>query len=127
MTDGSGLAAGERLTPAGLAGVLRLIAGAAHPVLHDIVTALPVAAWSGTLADRYLPGSRSASGAGVVRAKTGTLTGVSALAGFVHDRDGRPLVFAMIADQLAPGAAATVDAEAALDRVAATLATCGCR
>jgi serine-type D-Ala-D-Ala carboxypeptidase/endopeptidase (penicillin-binding protein 4) len=127
MTDGSGLAASDRLAPAALTGVLRLVAGTAHPTLHDIVTALPVAGWSGTLADRYLPGTLSARGAGVVRAKTGTLTGVSSLAGLVHDADGRLLVFAMIADQVAPGTGPTVDAEAALDRVASTLARCGCR
>ena len=73
MTDGSGLAPGDRLTPAALAGVLRLVSGSANPPLRAIVTALPVAAWSGTLADRFVPGSESAGGAGVVRAKTGTL------------------------------------------------------
>jgi D-alanyl-D-alanine carboxypeptidase/D-alanyl-D-alanine-endopeptidase (penicillin-binding protein 4) len=127
MTDGSGLAAGDRLTPTALAGVLRLVVGTANPSLRAIVTALPVAGWSGTLTDRFVPGTDSARGAGVVRAKTGTLTGVSALAGLVHDADGRQLVFAMIADQVAPSGAGTVDAEAALDVVASTLARCGCR
>lgn len=127
MRDGSGLAADDRVSPAALAGVLRLVVGAAHPALHDIVTALPVAAWSGTLTDRYLPDSTSARGAGVVRAKTGTLTAVSSLAGIVHDADGRVLVFALIADAVPPGVEATRAAEAALDRLAATLAGCGCR
>lgn len=123
MVDGSGLAARDRVAPAALAAVLRAIVDA--PRLHGIVTGLPVAAWSGTLQDRYV-GTASA-GAGVVRAKTGTLTSVSALAGLVHDTSGRLLVFVLIADRVKPGESFTVSAEAALDRVAATLAGCGCR
>jgi D-alanyl-D-alanine carboxypeptidase/D-alanyl-D-alanine-endopeptidase (penicillin-binding protein 4) len=61
-----------------------------------------------------------------VRAKTGTLTGVSALAGLVHDADGRLIVFALIADRVPGGEAGTAGSEAALDRVAAALAGCGC-
>ncbi|MDP9116888.1 MAG: D-alanyl-D-alanine carboxypeptidase, partial [Actinomycetota bacterium] len=101
--------------------------------LHGLVTALPVAGWSGTLAGRYVgssagPGSALslASAAGDVRAKTGTLTAVSTLAGIVYDQDGRALVFALLADRVAPGSAATASAESALDGVAAALATCGC-
>jgi D-alanyl-D-alanine carboxypeptidase/D-alanyl-D-alanine-endopeptidase (penicillin-binding protein 4) len=127
MKDGSGLAADDRLSPATLAATLRVIVSPGHPVLHEIVTALPVAAWSGTLADRFLPGSPGAAGGGVVRAKTGTLTSVSALAGLVHDSDGRLLVFAFVADEVAPGPEQTAAAEAALDRLAGLLAGCGCR
>jgi serine-type D-Ala-D-Ala carboxypeptidase/endopeptidase (penicillin-binding protein 4) len=127
LRDGSGLAADDRISASALAGVLRVIVGAAHPALHEVVAALPVAAWSGTLVERYLPGSSAARGAGVVRAKTGTLTAVSSLAGMVHDADGRLLVFALLADRVPPGVAATRTAEAALDRVAAILAGCGCR
>jgi D-alanyl-D-alanine carboxypeptidase/D-alanyl-D-alanine-endopeptidase (penicillin-binding protein 4) len=106
--------------------VLRLAAGPAHPDLHDLVIGLPVAGWSGTLADRYMSGSAT-KGAGTVRAKTGTLTGVSSLAGLVHDVDGRLLAFAFVADRVPNSDAGTVAAEAALDRIAATLAGCGCR
>jgi D-alanyl-D-alanine carboxypeptidase/D-alanyl-D-alanine-endopeptidase (penicillin-binding protein 4) len=127
MRDASGLAAADRLSPATIAAVLHLIAGPARPSLHAIVTALPVASWSGTLADRYLPGSTGAAGAGVVRAKTGTLTGVSTVAGLVHDRSGRLLAFVFLADRVPRGEAATRAAEAALDHAAATLAGCGCR
>jgi D-alanyl-D-alanine carboxypeptidase/D-alanyl-D-alanine-endopeptidase (penicillin-binding protein 4) len=126
MRDGSGLAANDRVSAAALAGVLGLVVGPTHPALHAIVAALPVAAWSGTLANRYLPGSTGARGAGVVRAKTGTLTAVSSLAGLVHDADGRLLTFALVADQVAPGVEATRAAEAALDRIVAILAGCGC-
>jgi D-alanyl-D-alanine carboxypeptidase/D-alanyl-D-alanine-endopeptidase (penicillin-binding protein 4) len=83
-----------------------------------MLAGLPVAAWSGTLVDRYARGTARA-GAGVVRAKTGTLTGVATLAGTVHDRGGRLLAFAF----MSRSTASTADAEAALDRLAARLAT----
>jgi D-alanyl-D-alanine carboxypeptidase/D-alanyl-D-alanine-endopeptidase (penicillin-binding protein 4) len=124
MSDGSGLAVSDRLSPATLIAVLRLITGPDHPALHAIVTALPVAGWSGTLADRFAIGSGTAAGAGAVRAKTGTLSNVSALAGLAYDRAGRLLVFALIADQVVPGG--TLGAEAALDQIAADLSRCGC-
>jgi D-alanyl-D-alanine carboxypeptidase/D-alanyl-D-alanine-endopeptidase (penicillin-binding protein 4) len=127
MKDGSGLAADDRLAPATVAATLRVIVSPDHSVLHEIVTALPVAGWSGTLADRFLTSSPNAGGAGVVRAKTGTLTSVSALAGLVHDSDGRLLVFAFVADEVPPGDGPTAAAETALDRLASILAGCGCR
>ncbi len=122
MHDASGLAAGDRLTPATLVAVLRLLVAPKVPALRLIVSGLPVAGWNGTLYDRYVSGS-TRSAAGRVRAKTGTLTGVSAIAGFVHDASGRLLVFAFDADR----AGETVAAETALDRVASALAGCGCR
>jgi D-alanyl-D-alanine carboxypeptidase/D-alanyl-D-alanine-endopeptidase (penicillin-binding protein 4) len=126
MRDASGLAPGDRLTVSTLTDVLRLVAGTAHPELRPVLTGLPVAAWSGTLADRYLPGTSGADGAGVVRAKTGTINAVSALAGLVHDRDGHLLAFAFIADRVALGDGPSAAAEAALDAAVARLADCGC-
>lgn len=127
MRDGSGLAAADRVSVQTLAGVLRLIVAGTRPALRDIVAALPVAGWSGTLAGRYRTAATGEFAAGVVRAKTGTLTGVSALAGLVRDSDGRLLVFAFIADRVPAGTAATAAAETALDGAAAALAACGCR
>lgn len=127
MVDGSGLAARDRVSTAALVAVLRLIAAGPHPALRDVVAALPVAGWSGTLADRYTTAAGGSVGAGVVRAKTGTLTGVSALAGLVRDADGRLLVFAFIADRVPASAAATAAAETALDAAAGALAACVCR
>lgn len=117
LVDGSGLAARDRLTPDALA---RLMVLATHRTA--VLDMLPVAAWSGTLADRYV----GRPGAGLIRAKTGTLTGVSTLAGLVHDKDGRLLAFALMADKVGPSPVDTDRAEAALDRVAGTLAQCGC-
>ena len=68
-------------------------------------------------ADRYTDAS-TARGAGLVRAKTGTLNTVIALSGYVVDADGRLLVFSFIGNGLTPGA----DNRTALDRTAAVLA-----
>jgi D-alanyl-D-alanine carboxypeptidase/D-alanyl-D-alanine-endopeptidase (penicillin-binding protein 4) len=128
MRDGSGLAADDRVSPSALTGVLRLIAGTAGGAdaagARTAFDALPVAGWSGTLKDRYGSSPQGAA-AGRVRAKTGTLTGVTSLAGTVRDASGRLLVFALDADRAPPGGSYAADA--ALDRVAAALAACGCR
>jgi D-alanyl-D-alanine carboxypeptidase/D-alanyl-D-alanine-endopeptidase (penicillin-binding protein 4) len=60
----------------------------------------------------------------VVRAKTGTLSGVSALAGIAVDADGRLLAFSFIADETNKEFAAP--SQTALDQVAAAVAGCGC-
>src|SRR6185436_6928853 len=80
LLDGSGLARGSHVAPLTLARLLQEAAGGSRPELAALVDGLPVAGFSGTLELRYLTGD-ARSGAGVVRAKTGTLTGVSALAG----------------------------------------------
>lgn len=123
LKDGSGLDATDRLTPQTLVQALGLAASPQHPELRWVLTGLPIAGFTGTLADRYGTGGAAADAAGVVRAKTGSLTGVSTLSGVVRDRDGRLLAFAILADQV-PGDA--TPARAAIDRMAAALADCGC-
>jgi D-alanyl-D-alanine carboxypeptidase/D-alanyl-D-alanine-endopeptidase (penicillin-binding protein 4) len=124
LLDGSGLSAQDKVTPALLAGVLRVATGSSDPRLHALVPGLPISGYLGTLDDRYRTGA-AALAAGEVRAKTGTLDGVSSLAGLVRGADGRLLVFAVVADRVPVGG--TLPAEAALDVVAAALAGCGCR
>lgn len=116
--DGSGLSRDNRVAAVTLAGLLRATASDAHPELRAVLTGLPVAGFTGTLSDRF--GANGA--AGVVRAKTGTLTGVSTLAGTLVDQDGRQLVFAVLADRVA----VTGRARAALDAFATGLHRCGC-
>jgi len=122
LVDGSGLSRANLLQPAALT---RLLATAGQDDrLAPLLTGLPVAGFDGTLARRYRSGDARPA-AGAVRAKTGTLNGVSALAGLVRTADGRLLAFDLTADGVPLGA--TRGAEAALDRLAAALATCGCR
>lgn len=121
VDDGSGLSRDSRLAPAATVQLLRL--ATADPRLAPVLSGLPVAGVVGTLARRYGDGPQ-ASAAGVVRGKTGTLSGLSALAGLVRTADGRLLAFDLVADAVPEGAGR--QAEAALDRVAATIAACGC-
>jgi serine-type D-Ala-D-Ala carboxypeptidase/endopeptidase (penicillin-binding protein 4) len=123
LVDGSGLSPRDRVQPGALARLLAAVAKGDQPRLAPLLSGLPVAGFDGTLAERYRR-PPEALAAGQVRAKTGTLTGVSTLAGLVRTRDGRLLAFDAAADAVPEGA--TVAAEAALDRLAAALAGCGC-
>lgn len=112
VQDGSGLARGNAVTVSSLVAVLSLAADPDLPHLRPILTGMPVAGFSGTLADRVAGDS-----AGYVRAKTGTLTGVHSLAGLAVSGDGQVYVFAVLADDADDALAA----RAALDEFAAAL------
>ncbi|SCG78193.1 D-alanyl-D-alanine carboxypeptidase / D-alanyl-D-alanine-endopeptidase (penicillin-binding protein 4) [Micromonospora echinaurantiaca] len=124
LADGSGLSRTNRISPSLLTDLITLAGNGSRPELAAVFGGLPVAGWSGTLGERYAAdGTRS--GAGVVRAKTGTLTKVHAIAGLVTIADGRLLTFAVLTDAVPPDGMAA--ARVALDRIGATLAGCGCR
>ncbi|QIK74548.1 D-alanyl-D-alanine carboxypeptidase/D-alanyl-D-alanine endopeptidase [Nocardioides piscis] len=120
--DGSGLSRSNRLSPATLIQVLQVAARPDHPDLRTVLTGLPVAGFTGSLAGRFA--ESDATALGDVRAKTGTLSGVSSLAGVVAGRDGTEMVFVLAVDKT--GKAREVDVEAALDDLAADLAACVC-
>lgn len=120
--DGSGLSRKDLLDPDTLIGVLQVAASAEYPELRPVLTGLPVAGFTGSLEFRFDDAPRP--GRGHVRAKTGTLSGVSALAGIATDLDGRPLVFVLMADRVA--LVDTLGARDALDDLAAALGACHC-
>jgi D-alanyl-D-alanine carboxypeptidase/D-alanyl-D-alanine-endopeptidase (penicillin-binding protein 4) len=125
IADGSGLSHADRIPPRLLTHILVLAGDPDRPELRSILTGLPVAAFSGTLAHRYDDsghGPDFAPGAGLIHAKTGTLTGVNTLAGTVVDADGRLLAFAFMTN----GTKDRLAAQDALDHMASTLADCGC-
>ncbi|PKV87040.1 D-alanyl-D-alanine carboxypeptidase/D-alanyl-D-alanine-endopeptidase [Streptomyces sp. TLI_146] len=119
FADGSGLSREDRVSAQLLTLLLARAADPAHPELRPVLTGLPVAGFTGTLRARY---GAASSGTGLVRAKTGTLSGVNALAGTVVDADGHLLAFAF----LAAGTPGPDPAQRALDRLADRLARCGC-
>jgi D-alanyl-D-alanine carboxypeptidase/D-alanyl-D-alanine-endopeptidase (penicillin-binding protein 4) len=126
IVDGSGLSPLDRITPVALVRLIRLAAGAGPARLRPLITGLPVAGFSGTLAPAEAGfGTAGRAALGVLRAKTGNLSTVAALAGLVYARNGQLLAFAVMADRFA--ARDQVSAEAGLVAVATALAGCGCR
>jgi D-alanyl-D-alanine carboxypeptidase/D-alanyl-D-alanine-endopeptidase (penicillin-binding protein 4) len=123
LADVSGLALDNQVSARQFADVVRAIASGPDTRLRAALAGFPVAGLTGTLGDRY-GDAGTAQGAGLVRAKTGTLNSVIALSGYVVDADGRLLVFSFIGNGLTPGAAGNKEA---LDRSATALAACGCR
>ncbi|MEW2285298.1 D-alanyl-D-alanine carboxypeptidase/D-alanyl-D-alanine-endopeptidase [Streptomyces sp. NPDC047841] len=111
--DGSGLNRDDRLTADLLTALLVKAGDPGRPGLRPVLTGLPVAGFTGTLSSRYTDGA-----AGLVRAKTGTLTGVNTLAGTVVGKSGHLLAFAFLASDTTDPLAA----QAALDKAATALA-----
>lgn len=120
LVDASGLSGRNKVAPVVIADVLVDVVRGER--WAPIVQGLAVAGVTGTLADRFATKS-TRPGRGVVRAKTGTLTGVGALAGTVVDDDGRPLVFVVMGNNVRSAA----QARDTMDRIASRLAECGCR
>jgi D-alanyl-D-alanine carboxypeptidase/D-alanyl-D-alanine-endopeptidase (penicillin-binding protein 4) len=89
--DGSGLDRSDRAT-------CRLLTAAtarAGPG-SDLVTGFPVAARTGTLAERFV----NSPLAGKLRAKTGSLDGVVGLVGYVESAAGGSVLFSLLANEL---------------------------
>ena len=115
IADGSGLSRYNYVTADALAVVLRRMhedPRHREPWLH----ALPVGGVDGTL-ERRFTGMR---GEGRVRAKTGSISNVRALSGYVPAGDGETLVFVVLVNNVtAPGR----DVDAVIDRAVERLTT----
>lgn len=121
LFDGSGLSRQNQTTSTTVAQVLTKMVRGDKSQWAAIATGLPVAGRTGTLSTRF-DTKRTQAGAGVVRAKTGSLTGVSALAGTVLDKSGRLLVFVMMGNKVG----SLNSARDSMDLIASKLAKCGC-
>lgn len=114
ITNGSGLSRGTALRPSALTAVLSdMYRNAA--VGPEFFTTLSVGGRDGTLAYRF----REDGMEGRMRGKTGTLNGVSTLAGYVRAADGEVYAFAFLANDI-DGAVSR--ARRAHERLVATLA-----
>lgn len=94
IEDGSGLSARNRATPSAYIELLRHVASAGYA--EPLWASLPEAGRSGGLIRRM---ARSAA-AGNLRAKTGTIRGVSALSGIVTTADGEPVLFSILSNSV---------------------------
>ena len=90
QVDGSGLSRDNRVTARQIAALLDAVVGLSRAYLDS----LAVAGESGTLARRM----REAPTCGRVRAKSGWISGTSALAGVVETLSGRHLAFSILVD-----------------------------
>jgi len=113
LVDGSGLSRRDVIAPNA---ILAVLTRSADPTATSpLVRGLPVAGVDGSLAQRM----RGSAAAGNVRAKTGTMSNIRSLAGYVTARDGEHLAFVIIVNNFeGTGAQATN----AIDAIATRLA-----
>ncbi len=113
LVDGSGLSRRDVISPEALMAVLRRmsVAGATSPFF----TALPTAGVDGSLAAR-MSGTAAERN---VHAKTGTMSNIRSLAGYVTTRDGEPLAFVIMVNNFEGTGATAVQA---IDAIAVALA-----
>ncbi|MFT4036342.1 MAG: D-alanyl-D-alanine carboxypeptidase/D-alanyl-D-alanine-endopeptidase, partial [Patulibacter sp.] len=99
LVDGSGLSRGNRVAPTTIVRLLDQMA--AHTTGAQLRASLPLAGATGTLAGRM----RGTAADGRCRAKTGTLSNVSALAGWCTTLGGRTVTFAILMNKVSVPAA----------------------
>ena len=114
LADGSGLSRYNYASPALIAGVLRQMY--LDPVHRDrFAAALPIAGTDGTVSGR-LRGTRAEANA---TAKTGSLSSVRALSGYLRTAGGEMLVFSILGNNFAiPGATVNWIADLAVEVLA---------
>src|SRR5688572_8644074 len=114
VIDGSGLSRRDVISAEAVLAILQRMQD--RSLASAYVTALPIAGVDGSLENRM----RNTPAAGNVRAKTGTMSNIRSLAGYVTTRDGERLAFvAMVNNFEGPGASANQ----ALDAIAVRLAS----
>jgi len=110
--DGSGLTFGNSSSAADLIRLLTRVRSRSY--FGAFFNSLPVAGRDGTLESRM----RGSAAEGRCHAKTGTLTGVSALSGYCYNRSGRKFAFSILMNRVFD----SNSARAAQDRIAAIIA-----
>lgn len=123
LYDGSGLSRRDRLRPRDVVAVLRTMFDPARPNLAGLQRgALAVAGVSGTLSPAYLRyvTRPTKCAAGLVEAKTGSLTGAIALSGLARGADGQVKAFSFLLNRVPT----TLATRRAVDKLAATVTGC---
>ncbi|WP_445243107.1 MULTISPECIES: D-alanyl-D-alanine carboxypeptidase/D-alanyl-D-alanine endopeptidase [unclassified Microcoleus] len=93
LADGSGLSRHNLITPEALVQTLRLMANS--PAASIYRQSLPIPGEKGTLKNRFNVTPNRV----ILQAKTGTMSGVSALSGYIEVPNYEPLVFSIIVNQ----------------------------
>ena len=112
VEDGSGLAANNLIAPRAFTTMLSYIRK--HPRYEVIASALPQSGAAGSLRRRFIGTPLE----GRVRAKSGTISRVNTLSGFVERSDGRVLVFSIQANHHTLGSTRMI---AAIDSIVVEL------
>jgi serine-type D-Ala-D-Ala carboxypeptidase/endopeptidase (penicillin-binding protein 4) len=121
QADGSGLSRYNLVAPTALAKVLEHMYG--DPRLRDVwLAAMPIAGVDGTLEKRL----KGTPAEGRVFAKTGSLSSVRALSGYIHARSGEWFVFSILANNFASPTTPT-DVERVIDQVVERIAAMSSR
>lgn len=123
LHDGSGLSRRDRLRPSEVIAVLRAAFDPAHPDLAGLQSgSLAMAGVNGTLGPDYLRyvTSPTRCAAGLIEAKTGSLSGVIALSGLAQGADGRVKLFSFLLNRVP----ATLTTRRAVDKLATTVTGC---
>ena len=110
IKDASGLSKENKLTANVLSQLLYKIHSDA--VYSQLIDGLPVSGKTGTLSERYIESAPQA--VGLVKAKTGTLSGTVSMAGYVQSGD-REYAFTIIADKIKRTTAASKLARKTID------------
>ncbi|USR79611.1 D-alanyl-D-alanine carboxypeptidase/D-alanyl-D-alanine endopeptidase [Arcanobacterium pinnipediorum] len=92
IDDSSGLSDLNRIPAQLLADILQRTWDCHGCTLSSLGASLPLASLDGTLHDRFV----DSPARGAIRAKTGTLSTTTALAGYIQTKAGRPLIFVAI-------------------------------
>ena len=111
--DGSGMSAQDLITPRALTRLL--VYATRQPWGAEYRASLPIGGVDGTLSGRFMHGPLK----GKVLAKTGTLSGVNALSGYLMAASGKMLVFSILCNDHGPDEDASVKA---IDRMVAEIA-----
>ena len=90
LIDGSGLSRNDLLTPHQTVSLLTFLHDR-FPLAYEYISALPVAGQDGTLQRRL----RKPTQQGLVRAKTGSMTGIMSLSGYLYTANAHTLAFAI--------------------------------
>ena len=114
LVDGSGLSRRDTISPDAVLAVLTRMADPSGQ--SPFVTGLPIAGVDGSLAGRM----KGTAAAGNVKAKSGTMSNIRSLAGYVTTRDGEHLAFVILINNFEGTGG---NANDALDAIAVRLAS----